>query len=161
MILGIDPGLTGALAWMTDAGELISIDDMPTEKIKVGKGERNVVAPARLALLIAKQHPVHAFLEKVSTRPGEGAVGAFSFGRGFGCIEGILAGLSISVTYAPPQVWKRALNVPKDKGGARLRAQQMFPAHADLFARVKDDGRAESAMIASWGAAVLQLGRAA
>ena len=30
MILGIDPGLDGALAVLTEAGELVAIHDMPT-----------------------------------------------------------------------------------------------------------------------------------
>lgn len=157
MIVGADPGKTGALAWLTDAGELIHVEDMPTEEIKVGTKKRHVVAPARLARLLQDRRPVQFVLEKVNTRPGEGAVGAFSFGRGYGCIEGVVAALGISIRYVPPGVWKRSLGVPADKGGARLRAQQMFPTHCDLFKRVKDDGRAEAAMIGAWGVQVVQV----
>ena len=161
MLCGADPGRSGAIAWLTDAGELIHIEDMPTEEIKVGSGRRHVVAPARLAECLRVRRPVQFFLERVSARPGEGAVGAFTFGRGYGCIEGVIAALGVSIRYVPPQVWKKALGVPSDKGGARLRAQQMFPAHAQMFGRVKDHGRAESALIGLWGVQAMRVGRAA
>lgn len=161
MILGIDPGMTGALAWLTDAGELVHIEDMPTVEIKVGNGKRRQVNAALLAHMLIERRPVHVVLEHVATKPTDGVVGAFSFGRGFGTLEGVIAGLRIGHTLVKPQVWKRALHVTDDKDFARQRAMQMFPSNAQLFARKKDDGRAEAAMIGSWGVQLLQLGRAA
>jgi crossover junction endodeoxyribonuclease RuvC len=48
--------------------------------------------------------------------------------------------------------WKRAMQVPSDKGACRMRAMQTFPGHSDLFRRVKDDGRAEAALLGFYGA---------
>jgi crossover junction endodeoxyribonuclease RuvC len=54
-----------------------------------------------------------------------------------------------------PACWKRAVGIPPGKDGAkdaaRSEAIRRFPASAALFARVKDDGRAESVLIAVAG----------
>lgn len=151
LIAAIDPGNEGAIAWLTDRGELVHIEDMPVIEVTSGKSKRKRITPAAIARMFALRRPVHVFLEQVGTRPGEGAVGAFAFGRGFGAIEGVLAGMAIGYTLVRPDVWKRGMRVPADKGQARYRATQMFPAMADKFLRAKDDGRAEAAIIGAWG----------
>lgn len=147
-IIGIDPGIQGAVAWVSPAGHLIEVADLPVQKIK----GRSVLMPAVLAAMLAKRPPAHAYLEKVGTRPGEGAVGAFSFGRGVGMIEGVLAALGVPMTPVTPNEWKREQRLTADKGAARARAAQLWPGLAGQFMRVKDDGRAEAALIARHGA---------
>ena len=108
-----------------------------------------------LADIIAKSHATKAFVEFVGARPGEGAVGAFAFGRSRGICEGVLGALSVSATTIAPAAWKRAVGIPPGKEGAkdaaRAEAIRRWPAHSALFARVKDDGRAEAALIAVAG----------
>lgn len=159
MLVGIDPGASGAIAWISDEGHLIEARDLPVQKVN----GRSVLMPAVLAdMLAGDRRPVHAYLERVSTRPGEGHVGAFAFGRGFGMIEGVLAALGIAVTLVTPGEWKKAQRIPADKGAARARASQLWPGLAGTFSRVKDDGRAEAALIALYGAQRAQgFGRAA
>ena len=80
--------------------------------------------------------------------------------RGFTLIElvmvivilGVLAGNGVATELVRPAVWKKAARIGKDKGSARKAAQERFPDAADLFARVKDDGRAEAALLARWRA---------
>ncbi len=151
LILGIDPGLSGALALLDQNGKVLAIEDMPTIEIVVNGKKRRSVPPAALAAMIKNMAPQRAFLESVGVRPGEGAVGAFSFGRNLGQIEGVLAALQIPTTLVHPATWKRRMNIPADKGGARLKAMALFPDKVDLFKRVKDDGRAESALLAYYG----------
>ena len=153
LIAGIDPGITGAIAWLSPDGFLIEVEDLPVVEVKVGTSMRRRMVPAILGDMLgeAPRRPAHVFLEEVSSRPGEGAVGAFSFGRGFGQIEGVLAGLNIPFTLVRPAAWKKAMGVPADKGSARLRASQLWPGAAKRFARVKDDGRSEAALIGLWG----------
>ena len=146
-IATIDPGNSGAIAILSDAGDLIEIFDMPTVSVTVGKKQRNVVSAPLLATMLRAHDPAEIWLEKVSTRPGEGAVGAFAFGRGVGVIEGVAAALGKPLSTVTPAVWKKATGCPADKGGARARAMQLFPTAADQFKRVKDDGRAEAALI--------------
>lgn len=153
MILSIDPGLSGALAWVSNTGQLVMVHDMPVIEVAVGKTKikRRRVSAGLLAGMLTellRRFPVDgAVLEEVGTKPGEGAVGAFAFGRSFGSLEGVLAGLGVPYELVRPNVWKRALHLGPDKGAARQRAIQLFPSHATDFARVKDDGRAEAALL--------------
>jgi crossover junction endodeoxyribonuclease RuvC len=79
MILGIDIGVSGALALLTPEGELVEVADMPV-LADGAKGRKTVNAPL-LASIIYRWHATQAFVEYVGARPGEGAVGAFAFGR--------------------------------------------------------------------------------
>ena len=151
MILGIDPGLSGALALLSPEGNVLAIEDMPTIEVVINGKKRRNMPPVALANTIRILAPQKAFLENVGVRPGEGAVGAFSFGRNLGQIEGVLAALRIPTTLVHPATWKRRMNIPADKGGARMKAMALFPDKVDLFKRVKDDGRAESALLAYYG----------
>jgi len=148
-IVGIDVGAAGALALLDRAGALLEVADMPI--LRDGPANRaNVNAPL-LGELLAKWHAEAAFVEFVGARPGEGAVGAFAFGRSRGVIEGVCGALSIPVTFLTPPSWKRAVGIPPGKEGAkdaaRSEAIRRWPDKAALFARVKDDGRAEAALI--------------
>lgn len=151
MIVGIDPGASGAIAWLTDQGFLIECRDLPHVP-KVG------LIPAILADWLRQddRRAVHAFVERVASRPGAGVAGMFNFGRNYGQIEGVLAALGVPVTLVTPQKWKNSLRVPADKGMARARAAQLWPGLAGTFSRVKDDGRAEAALIGLYGANAMQ-----
>jgi crossover junction endodeoxyribonuclease RuvC len=67
-------------------------------------------------------------------------------------LEGVLAGLNIATITIAPQVWRKVAKVRGGKDASRMRACELFPRDAALFARVKDDGRAEAALIAWAGA---------
>jgi len=111
---------------------------------------RNSISLAAIASENSPQtpDPNRAFVEHVAARPGEGAVGAFAFGRSRGIIEGVLGAAGIPVTFVTPAAWKRAVGIPGASNDAsRSDAIRRWPAHAALFARKKDDGRAESALI--------------
>ena len=149
-ILGIDIGSKGAIALLTPNGELLDAVEMPC--LNDGPaGRRNVNGPL-LAEIIAKAHASSAYVELVGARPGEGAVGAFAFGRSRGVVEGVLAALGIRVTHISPASWKRAIGIPVGREGAkdaaRSEALRRWPNKAALFARKCDDGKAEAALIA-------------
>jgi crossover junction endodeoxyribonuclease RuvC len=91
-----------------------------------------------------------AVLEQVQAVQQSGATAAFSFGRGFGIIEGVLGTLRLPCTLVRPQVWTRELGVGTDKGAHRDAARRLWPASAAIFERVKDDGRADAALLAWW-----------
>lgn len=149
-ILGIDPGISGALALLTALGEL-TVADLPTIEIeRGGKAKRSIDAMA-LADMIRAMHPTHAIIERVGAMPGQGVASMFSFGRSVGQIEGIVATLAVPVSYVTPQTWRRSLSVPAGKDGSRLRASQLMPAYAERWRRSRDDGRAEAALIALYG----------
>ena len=155
IVLGIDPGLSGAFSFIDTETGLISIEDMPTVEVsRNGKNKREV--SAQLASnLIVKHHPDAAFLERVNAMAGQGVTSVFSFGRSSGIIEGILAAYDIPTTLVTPQVWQKGVSLRGGKDGSRERAMQQFPAQADMFARKKDDGRSDATLIALYGAKVL------
>ena len=155
VILGIDPGLNGALAFFDADTGALTLMDIPT--LHAGTGGKRVLDDDSLARAIDERANTtsHAFVELVGSRPGEGAVGAFSFGQGYGVLRGILAANFVPRSYVRPAMWKKAMGVPAQKDGARARASELLPAYAGMWVRVKDDGRAEAAMIALYGARVL------
>jgi len=154
-IIGIDIGTKGALALVSPAGELLDIADMPV--LADGPKGRPAVNAPLLAELVYRWHASRAFVEYVGARPGEGAVGAFAFGRSRGIVEGVLGACGVTAAHIAPASWKRAIGIPPGKDGAkdaaRSEAIRRWPDKAALFARVKDDGRAEAALIAVAGIA--------
>jgi crossover junction endodeoxyribonuclease RuvC len=152
MILGIDPGLSGALAFFDYEKGQLTIFDMPVHEVERNGKAKREVSPQRLAMLVRGIDVRRAIVEKVSARPGQGVTSMFAFGRSFGVVEGVLAALNIPVTYVTPQHWRKGMQVREGKHGSRQRATELFPKYAGEFARVKDDGRAEASLIAYHGA---------
>ena len=152
LIMGIDPGLGGAVAGIAD--EVSTVHDVPV--IKVGsKREYNVPEMAKLIKdwEIGGWGSIHIYIEKVHSMPKQGVTSSFNFGMGFGLWLGIIAGFGIPYTLVTPQRWKGKMldGQRKGKGDARLRATQLFPVLAGQLTRVKDDGRAEALLIATYG----------
>jgi crossover junction endodeoxyribonuclease RuvC len=130
----------------------LEIEDVPVFRVK----GRAVVDHYGLARIVDawSVHSPTVWLELVGTRPGEGAVGAFDFGRTYGLLLGVCAAHFLTVEHVTPASWKTAMKVKGDKDVSRQRASALFPAQSGLFARVKDDGRAEAALIAVYGSRV-------
>lgn len=159
IFIGIDPGISGAVGLILPNGDA-RVKDMPILKIeKKKKTKKGNVAFKReidKASLVAILKPladykVHVFLEKVGVMPGEGAVGAFSFGKGVGIIEGIIAALELPLTMVAPPTWKKVMmsgSSGSDKNAARRRCQELFPSIDCSL--VKHDGRAESVLLAEY-----------
>lgn len=152
-VLGCDPGAHGALCVLDGDGKIVWLEDMPTVKVKVGRSERERVSAA---LLVKALEPWRgcldkAVLEKVGGMTGQSASAAFTFGYGCGMVEGVFAAMGFPLVLVTPQKWKKDMALGADKGLARQMAMRLWPENADAFKRVKDDGRAESALLAYWG----------
>lgn len=143
-IVGIDPGISGAVAFVTAAN--VACHDMPTIEIR---GKRKV-DPAGLREILACGGIDMVVLEHVQGVQGTGSTSAFSFGRSFGVVEGVVSGLGLPLTLVRPQAWTKALGVSRDKGQHRDAARRLWPSCAGQFARVKDDGRADAALLCHW-----------
>lgn len=143
--VGIDPGLTGAIALVDSYGVLVDAYDMPV----VGG---LVSAHAIVDLEGWCEHDFGTVvIEDVHSMPKQGVASSFGFGRSKGVVEGVFAAQRLPIVYVSPQKWKKALGLTSDKGASRRRAIELWPAKGTkLFARVKDDGRAEAALIAYW-----------
>jgi crossover junction endodeoxyribonuclease RuvC len=149
--IGIDPGLSGAIAVITD--DSLQIHDMPVMTVdRNGKAKRQVSANELAELLnLYASKDCHVYVERVGAVSGQGVTSVFSFGRSFGMIEGILAALKMPVTFVAPATWTRAIGRSPGKDASRARAMELFPNYEYFFKRVKDDGRADAALIAHWG----------
>lgn len=145
MILGIDPGLNGALAWVSDDGHLIDVIDMPVVEVN----NKKKVSPQMLTFNISSRKPRLVVVEDVGAMPGQGVTSTWTFAYSAGILAGVVAGLQLPVVLYRPAFWKRHAGVPADKGGARQMAQRYWPG-SRAFDRVKDDGRAEAALLARW-----------
>lgn len=149
--MGIDPGLSGAIAVLWPDGSY-SVDDTPVVPVIKGKKRRmqyDIVAMhALLVGLILKMTDYGvAVIEKASPMPKEGVVSSFRSGYGVGIWHALLAVSRLSWREVAPVTWKRAAGLlGSDKNQSRLVAQRIFPL-APLD-RVKDHGRAEALLIA-------------
>lgn len=152
MILAIDPGASGALCFFNTTDGVLDIVDMPTVEVKRGNKDKREISPAMLATEITRRQVDLVVLERVGAMPGQGVSSTYQFGRGVGMVEGVVSALRLPLQYVTPQRWQRDLNVRDGKDGNRQRAAELFPAYAHLFARKKDDGRADAALMAYWGA---------
>lgn len=162
IICGVDPGLSGALTLLDTADGSCQTHDMPTHVLERGGRNKREVDPHSLADLLRERRIGHAFVEAVSSMPGQGVSSVFAFGKAFGIVVGVLAAVGVPTTFVVPAKWKRDLHVPSAKDGARARASQLLPHAADQWSLVKDHGKAESALIAWWGVqSFSQIGRAA
>lgn len=156
-ILGVDPGARGALAVMDLQGQLLRVIDMPAVEMKVGAAMKMRVSPELLAHELSPYWgEAHAWVEQVTAMPGQGVSSMFAFGESFGIVKGVLAGRNIKIGMVTPGKWKKAMEVNASKDGSRARALQLWPNFAEAFKRVKDDGRAEAALIAEYGRRLLQ-----
>ena len=155
IVIGIDPGLSGAVAFYDTVEGTIEVADMPVVELsRNGKNKREISA-ALLSGILTRHKVEAAFLERVNAMTGQGVTSVFSFGRSSGIVEGILAAYDIPTTLVTPQAWQKAVGQRSGKDGSRERAMQLFPAQADLFSRKKDDGRSDAALIAYYGAKTL------
>ncbi|MDP2828733.1 MAG: hypothetical protein Q8O37_09010 [Sulfuricellaceae bacterium] len=147
LFCGIDPGVSGAIGFVTEQGAFSAVLDMPTSPTTTG---RKQVDFAGLAAVLREHSPAFVLVERVGSRPGEGAVGAFSFGHTFGGILAVLATLGLPHDLVQPAQWKRRAGIPPgaDKGVSITTAKRLLPDATSLLARVKDDGRAESLLLA-------------
>ena len=149
MIIGIDPGQTGAIAFMDDNGKVVALHDMPTMARTHGRGEQ--VDPYSLATLILEHGGQHreAVLEQVASRPLQSSQSGFNFGEAVGIVKGVLGALQIPVRLVTPQRWKRNAGlIGKKKDASRALAIQLHPEVSDQLTRKKDQGRAEAILIA-------------
>lgn len=145
---GIDPGLGGALGFVTADGAFHAVEDAPTLATPAG---RRMIDPAGLADTILRHAPAFALVERVGARPGEGVASSFSFGQTFGAILGVLAALKVPYDLIQPAAWKRRAGIPAgaDKAVSIASAKRLLPDASPHLSRAKDHGRAEALLLAN------------
>lgn len=156
IIIGIDPGCSGALVAMHANGGYMDLLEMPT--IKVGTKSRvNGAAVAAWLRGIIESWPdydLHAYLEQVGAMPGQGVSSMFTFGHAAGLVEGVIAGAGIPLDLVTPQAWKKHAGlIGKDKDAARSRAVQLYPSLRVLDLKGRGQAVADALLIARYGCA--------
>ncbi|MGM0858641.1 MAG: Holliday junction endonuclease [Pseudomonadota bacterium] len=146
MIIGIDPGKQGGIAYISPAGE-IAARPMPIIGKDVDGGE---IASQLKALL-----PDIVIIEKSQAMPGQGVTSMFNYGVGFGRLLGVIEALGIPYRLVTPQAWKKVVlaGTAKDKSAAVSFVRHAFPA-VNLTPgqkRLPHDGMADALCIAEYG----------
>jgi crossover junction endodeoxyribonuclease RuvC len=149
-IVGIDPGLHGAVAILDPEAGTLSTFAMPTYR----RGEKNYVDAVRLAGALRNRGITHGFIEDVFAMPDQGVVSMFTFGEGKGVLRGVLAGLEIEEVMVTPAKWKADLRTSADKKHTKLLARRLFP---DCGKQLSSEGKCEAALIALWGVLSLNM----
>jgi len=150
LIVAVDPGFGGAIAFLRNGSEL-EIHDMPCLELKRnGKAKRDLNYTEIGRLFDCAHDADGLWVERVSSMPGQGISSAFAFGKSTGAIIGAAAAQFWRIHEIPPVTWKRAvgLRAGDGKDASRALAIHYFPTYSALFARKKDEGRAEAALIA-------------
>jgi crossover junction endodeoxyribonuclease RuvC len=150
-ILGVDPGLSGALALCCEGQWLLL--DMPI----AGDAKHHEINGPELCRWLREHRPDHAFVEYASARPGQGVVSMFRFGVTYGAIKMALAACGVPYTIVTPVKWKSAVGVLKgsDKEASRVRALELFPNQAANLVRKKDHARGDAMLLAVYGTRIL------
>jgi hypothetical protein len=157
IVLGIDPGLDGAIGVLA-ANRIPDVVDLPTVPVESGVVTRRVHAPALRSLirsLCPTQEPVIVVMEQLATG-GAGRGNAMTIGSQFFSHATVLATLELlglKPQIVSPQKWKRWYGLygkEKTKADSLEVARQLYPACAEQLRRAKDHNRAESLLIARW-----------
>jgi crossover junction endodeoxyribonuclease RuvC len=162
-ILGIDPGIGGALALYDSESRGLELYRMPVTKSTRGGSTKSEIDGYQLGMLIdSLKHRINrAVVEQVSGRPGQ--AGQFQFGLNCGVVHGVIYSNLIPMQLVASNKWKAAVGLRRlvtqtkadMKSDARRLATMKFPQHAKEFLRVKDDGVAEAALIALYGSTLV------
>lgn len=123
---------------------------MPVVSVRRGKTDKREVDGWSLASLLRKWNAEVGVIEQVGGMTGQSASAAFNFGRAAGAVEYTMTALGLRLVRVAPVTWKKRLGVKGGKDDSRLAAMRLWPALAERFKRVKDDGRAEAGLIGQW-----------
>ena len=146
-IVGVDPGVSGALA-LHVGGKLSILEDMPVFDSRVDGAE--------VAAILKAMQPDAVYIEDTHAMPRNGAIALFKLGLNTGIVIGVVQSLSHPLFRISPAKWKSKMGVTRlDKNGVRGIVREMYPDWQSCFARVKDHNRAEAVLISRYGVAAM------
>jgi len=149
-VIGIDPGLNGAIAVLQDnkVKEIFDVPVMPEGK----KNKRQLNSAQLVKLLkdiISDSKEVVVIVENVSAMPGQGVTSMFNFGQTFGAIKGICAALGLPIFFVRPAKWKKHFDlINSSKDASRTKAIEMYPSLSDQLSKKKDVNKSDAILIA-------------
>ncbi len=150
LTVGIDPGLTGAVAFLRN-GEYVALFDIPTT-LKGSGSVKQEVEPGGLKRMFLERlegrEDVAIALERVSAMPGQGSSSVFSFGDTYGCCRSVASLTGYPLYLVTPTTWKKHFGLGRDKEESRALATRLFPG-AELHLKKHAD-RSEALLMARW-----------
>ena len=149
-IIGIDPGLSGAIAILED-NKVLNIFDMPV--MAEGKKNKRQLNSAQLVNIIrdntASIDEVAVVVEQVNAMPGQGVTSMFNFGQTFGAIKGVCAALNLPIFFVRPSKWKKHFElINSSKDSSRTKAIEMYPSLSNQLTKKKDVNKSDAILIA-------------
>ena len=154
LIIGIDPGIKGAICILKD-GVVIDVFDMPV--MPVGKKNKSQVNGSQIYNEIQKvienkdKQDIKVVIEQVSAMPGQGVTSMFNFGQSYGVLKGIFSAMQIPMDFVSPVKWKKYYNlINTQKDSSRTKAIEFFPYISSKLSRKKDANKADAILIASF-----------
>jgi hypothetical protein len=159
LVIGVDPGLTGAISLLCSERGLLECEDLPTcgNGQETGKMLRWIDATALQGMLwdwsvrhAFAECSVHACIERpipMPTLPAQTVASQFDT---FGVIRALVGGRVAlgGMTIINPRDWKKLFGLGTDKDASRATAKRLYPDAP--VTRVKDHNRAESILIGHW-----------
>ena len=149
-IIGIDPGLSGAIA-VLDNNKVLKIYDMPV--MAEGKKNKRQLNSAQLVNIIKEnienREEINVVVEQVNAMPGQGVTSMFNFEQTFGAIKGVCAALNLPIFFIRPSKWKKYFElINSSKDSSRTKAIEMYPSIADQLSKKKDVNKSDAILIA-------------
>ena len=145
-IVGIDPGLSGAIAILEDK-KVLNIFDMPV--MAEGKKNKRQLNSAQLVNIIKentiKNENIAVVVEQVNAMPGQGVTSMFNFGQSFGAIKGLCAALNLPIFFVRPSKWKKHFElINSSKDASRTKVIEMYPSLSNQLAKKKDVNKSDA-----------------
>ena len=149
-IIGIDPGLNGAIVVMEN-NKVLSVFDMPV--MSEGKKNKRQLNSAQLVNIIkesaANDEDISVVVEQVNAMPGQGVTSMFNFAQTFGAIKGVCAALDLPIFFVRPSKWKKHFElINSSKDASRTKVIEMYPSLANQLTKKKDVNKSDAILIA-------------
>ena len=152
LIIGIDPGIAGAICFFENC-KVFDVIDMPT--MADGKKNKRQINGSQLFNEILSRienyssKNVNVVVEQVSAMPGQGVTSMFNFGQSFGVIKGICAAMQLPIFFVRPAKWKKYFDlINSQKDSSRTKAIEKFPIISSILSKKKDANKADAILIA-------------
>ncbi len=150
-IIGIDPGLSGAIAILENK-KVLKFFDMPV--MSEGKKNKRQLNSAQLVNILreninSNNEEISVVVEQVNAMPGQGVTSMFNFGQTFGAIKGVCAALSLPIYFVRPSKWKKHFElINSSKDASRTKVIEMYPHLSDQLSKKKDVNKSDAILIA-------------
>lgn len=146
-IAGIDPGLSGAIAYLDSDGG-VDVVDLPVGPLGID--------PVALNEILVSWGPDRVIVEDNRAMGSNGSLANFNMGLTMGLVLATVQLSSFSLYRVKPQRWQQLTGMGNVAAGerkevSRQRAAERWPGMRPHLARKKDHNRAEALWIADAG----------